>query len=317
MARRLYRKDPYDGMWSIMASQASIAVSFVKLYNKKLHLIATLQEGDEEEHLKRYVLGNNFLYRILIRPWHILVFRYADTVTATSAYLKDRALRSGVHVPIEIIPNGVNVKFFSKKCSEKDIDFLKQKFGKKDADLYLITTSRLVYKNAIDDVLRALSFLPKTIKFIVLGTGPEEKKLKKLVHVLKISNRVFFAGHVEQNNIPCYFAMADIFIRPSRSEGFGNSFIEAMAAGIPVIATQEGGIFDFLFDAKRNSGTGVVTGWAVDKDSPDQIASTIHDIINHPEESIRIVQSAKKLVSEKYDWDFVAQQMQEKVFDKI
>ena len=88
----------------------------------------------------------------------------------------------------------------------------------------------------------------------------------------------------------------------------GNSFIEAMAAELPVIATQEGGIADFLFDAKRNPDK-ETTGWAVDRDSPKQIAEAVKEILENPEQVVRVKATAKKMAVEKYDWNLIAEQM--------
>jgi glycosyltransferase involved in cell wall biosynthesis len=93
----------------------------------------------------------------------------------------------------------------------------------------------------------------------------------------------------------------------------GNSFVEAMAARLPVIATQEGGIADFLFDAKRNPDK-PTTGWAVDKDSPRQIAEAVEDIIAHREQVEVVLQNACTLAVSKYDWSLIAKDMREKVF---
>ena len=98
------------------------------------------------------------------------------------------------------------------------------------------------------------------------------------------------------------------WIRPSRSEGMGNSFIEAMAAGIPVIATQEGGISDFLFDEKKNPDK-PTTGWAVSKDAPSEIAEAITDILTRPEKVEEVTKTALELVQKTYDWDMVAKEM--------
>jgi len=115
--------------------------------------------------------------------------------------------------------------------------------------------------------------------------------------------------------MPLMLAACDIFIRPSRSEGMGNSFIEAMAAELPVIATQEGGIADFLFDAKKNPGT-PTTGWAVSKDAPQEIADAVQDILAHPEQVAHVKATAKALALEKYDWDLIAGDMKE-LFDRL
>jgi glycosyltransferase involved in cell wall biosynthesis len=93
----------------------------------------------------------------------------------------------------------------------------------------------------------------------------------------------------------------------------GNSFVEAFAAGIPVIATQEGGIADFLFDAKRNPDR-ETTGWAVDKDSPEDIAKAVKNILAHPDAVARVTATAKALAFSDYDWDTIARAMREEVF---
>jgi len=149
----------------------------------------------------------------------------------------------------------------------------------------------------------------------MIGDGPEKNALQTLAKELNVSDRIHFHPYVPIENIPNYLKASDIFIRPSRSEGTGNSFVEAMAAGLPVIATQEEGIADFLFDAKRDHNK-ETTGWAVDKDSPEQIAEAVKDIIAHPEQVEIVKMNAKKLVLENYDWDIIANKMR-KLFDQI
>ena len=220
-----------------------------------------------------------------------------------STFLGGWARRMGYKGDIEVIPNGVDVKLFAgEEIPHKNI--------------MLITTSRLVHKNAVDDVIRALPLLPEHIRFHILGTGPDDAALKTLAQELDVSARVEFLGHIDHKNIPVYLHTADIFIRPSRSEGMGNSFIEAFAAGLPVVATQEGGIADFLFDAKRNLDK-PTTGWAVDPNSPEQIAEAVKDILQNPEQVKKVVQTARALALAHYDWDLIAKSMREKVFARV
>jgi glycosyltransferase involved in cell wall biosynthesis len=86
-----------------------------------------------------------------------------------------------------------------------------------------------------------------------------------------------------------------------------------MAVGIPVIATQEGGIADFLFDAHLNPDT-PATGWAVRKDTPDDIVRAVEDICAHPDAVQQTTERAKRMAIERYDWNLVATQMRERVF---
>ena len=218
--------------------------------------------------------------------------------------------------PIEIIPNAVNTSHFSQNYSEENIKTVKSEIGKKEKDVYIVTTSRLVHKNAVDDVISALPKLPKNVKFLIFGTGPDEKMLRALAKKEEVEKRVIFYGQIDRNVMPKYLKTCDIFIRPSRSEGMGISFVEAFAAELPVIATQEGGISDFLFDEKRNPDK-EATGWAVDKDSPEQIRDAVQDIIDHPEKVAKVIKNAKELAFSKYDWNIIAKDMETKVFNKV
>ena len=96
----------------------------------------------------------------------------------------------------------------------------------------------------------------------------------------------------------------------------GNSFVEAMAAGLPVIATQEGGIADFLFDEHRNPDQ-ETTGWAVDANNPEQIAAAVEDIMTRPNKVEAVTARAKALALEKYDWDLIARNMKDNVFGDL
>jgi len=252
--------------------------------------------------------------------WSGPLFRYAftkaDQIQAISTFLAQWARHMGAHCPIEVVPNAVDVERFSQHISSTDVVAIRKEFGVRSEDVVLITTSRLVHKNAIDDVIRALTHLPEFVRFVVFGTGPDDVMLKNLAVACGVDGRVDFRGQAEHADLPRYLAASNIFIRPSRSEGMGNSFIEAMATRIPVIATQEGGIADFLFDEKRNPDMGA-TGWAVDANNPKQIAEAVQDIITHPEKVREITARAHKLVSTHYDWDIIVKSMRQRVFASI
>lgn len=305
-AVRLHRKERFDAAWAMMSYMAFPLV-LMRLFGVRLPFCLTLQEGDTFGHMFRRV------HILPLLPLLMLAFRNATLVQAISNYLATWAPRMGYRGNVVVIPNGVALAHFGGEYPPAALDAIKYKLGKRMGDVFLITTSRLVHKNAVDDVLRALPLLPDNVRFLILGSGPEEAALRKIVQDLKIENRVEFFGYVTHEDMPLYLQAADIFIRPSRSEGMGVSFLEAMAAGLPIIATQEGGIADFLFDEKRNPDM-PITGWAVDKDSPSSIAAAVRNIMEHPEKVHAVVATAKEMVKEKYDWDHVASAMRDRVF---
>ena len=307
-ASRLHRKNSYDGIWAMMAAYAGFGALFFKFSHPKVPYLLTLQEGDPIDYIKRKV---RFIF-----PLFKKIFTKADFIQTISTYLAEWAIDMDFKGSLEIVPNAVNTAHFIQEYSEDDLNLLKEKLGKKADDKYMITTSRLVLKNACDDVIKSLKYLPKNIKFIILGDGPDKEILKNLAESEEVSERVEFLGLVDHKEMPKYLKVSDIFIRPSLSEGFGNSFVEAMASEIPVIATQEGGIADFLFDANRNPDK-ETTGWAVDVRNPKQISEAVKDILSNHEKTQKVIATAKKMVIEKYDWDIISKDMHQKVFNKL
>jgi glycosyltransferase involved in cell wall biosynthesis len=285
----------FDVVWAMMAHSAGIPAAIFKKRHPEVPYVLTLQEGDPPQEIEKTMRP--------LWPWFVQAFTRADMVTAISTFLGAWARSRKFNGPLEIIPNGVDSKkFIGEKIAHER--------------MVLVTSSRLVHKNAVDVIIRALPLLPPYVQLVVAGTGVEEANLRKLATELKVENRVEFKGFVSHDALPALLHSSDIFIRPSRSEGMGNSFIEAFAAGLPVIATQEGGIADFLFDAKRNPDK-PTTGWTVDKDSPEQVAMAVKDIIANPEAAARVIETAKSLALSNYDWDLIARSMHEKVFGKV
>lgn len=306
-AAQLHKMHQFDAVWAMMAHASGIPASIFKKNHPEIPYLLTLQEGDPPQYIER-----------LMGPvWSLFTqaFAVADYLQVISIPLLAWGKAMGFHGVAEVIPNGVDFEKFSTSPSKTEAQEMRQRLAIQEDEVTLITASRLVHKNAIDDVLRALPLLPEKVTFVVCGVGPLESDLKKLTQELSLSERVRFVGALDHNVLPYALHVSSIFIRPSRSEGMGNSFIEAMAAGIPVIATQEGGISDFLFDEKRNPDK-KTTGWAVNANAPEEIAEAVLDIIARPQKVTEVVGNARACVHEKYDWDAIAKRM-ESVFDKM
>ncbi len=307
-ALKLHRKNEYDAIWAMMAHSAGVPAGLFKTFKRNVTYILTLQEGDPIPYIKKKMLP---LYPLFKRA-----FTLADVVQSISNYLGTWARNMGFDSSLEIIPNAVNTKHFSKEYSQEELNKLKKELHKKEGDVFLITTSRLVEKNAVDDVIKSLSSLSENIKFLILGEGPNKKELKQLAEKNNVSKRVKFLGNINHNEMPKYLNISDIFIRPSISEGMGNSFLEAMAARLPVIATQEGGIADFLFDPERNPDK-KPTGRAVAPKNSDDIARTVRLYLENPLQTAEIVQNAREMVFKEYDWDKIAIDMQTCIYNKV
>jgi glycosyltransferase involved in cell wall biosynthesis len=304
----LHYRHRYDGVWAVMAHGTGVPTSIFKFLHPNVKYALTLQEGDPPEHIER-----------IMRPvwfWFRRAFTHAEIVQPISEFLGAWARRMGYSGDMELIRNGANPESLRPTFDMKEVDALKARLGKKPGDVYLVNTARLVSQKGFDTTIRALLLLPQHIKLLVVGGGPEEESLKALTKELGLAERVIFTGQVERNVVTQYRMASDIFVGPSRSEGLGNAFLSAMACRMPVVATQTGGIADFLFDAKRNPLKGT-TGWAVDVDSPEQIAGVVKEILANPEQVKLVTERARKMVEEEYDWEIVAKKMKEKVFDRL
>lgn len=287
----LMRENKYDIFWSIMANYAGFGALFLKLRFPSVKFLLTLQEGDPIKYIKRRVF--------LVYPLFKTIFKKADAIQTISHYLGDFALSmNGKN--IKVIPNGVDIKNFTRVFSKEERSTLKEKLNIKDGDVTLVTASRLVIKNGIEDVILVMSLLPINYKFLIIGDGVLKGYLENLVKKLNLSDRVLFLGFLPHKEIPLHFSVSDIFIRTSLSEGLGNSFLEAMASNLPVVATPVGGIVDFIQEG--------VTGILVNPQNKDSIKKGILRLQNKElAESIKT--NGKDLVLRSYDWDIISKDM--------
>ena len=302
-AEKIHRHKKFEIIWALMASYGGIAALLFKLNHPSVPMLLTLQEGDSEKHL---ILGKFGLVGWFGKK----IIEKADFIQAISKYLADFAIKRGAACPIEVVPNGVDIDLFETKYKESEIKSLRDGLGIID-EYIILTTSRLVYKNGVDILIKAIAKIKEgrpNIKLIVIGDGPELKKLKELSQKLKVENNILFLGQIPQKDLPIYFRITDVFARPSRSEGLGNSFLEAMAARVPIIGTPVGGILDFL----ANCQTGLLTN----PEDPKDLAEKINHLLGHPEMKNKVIKNAEALIKNHYSWDIVAQKM-DRIFNSF
>lgn len=314
-ALRLMREHRPDLFWGVMATYASGIPFMIKMARPFLRtpILLTLQEGDSEEHIRKNRLG------LVQLSWR-LALRRANALQVISTYLGVMGQKYGYQGKVRVIPNGVDVANFTKEFLPDELKLLRESIGIKPEEKVLVTASRLTHKNAVDSVVRGLAIFKKEhpdmpIKFLILGSGTEAEHIRRLAKELGVLEKIIFAGSVSHAELPKYLKMSDVFIRPSRSEGLGNAFIEAMATGIPVIGTPIGGIVDFLISPEQNSRR--ATGIFVKVDDPAEIAQKVFLLISDEGLRNRLVERAKKTAIENYNWERIAVQFQNLFSDTI
>jgi glycosyltransferase involved in cell wall biosynthesis len=308
--RKLHKENPFDGLWALMTYML-FPVVLSWFIGVRVPYVVTLQDGDPYEKV---------FERWFVRPFAFLLdygFKHAKIVQAISTYLATWPEKRGSTVPVEMIHNGGNPRdFIADLFSKEEIQTARKELGVETDEVLIGNTARLVYQKGWEDTITALSLLPERYKMLVVGGGQDEEKYKTLVKKLKLESRVIFIGQVDRSEVTKYRRMLDIFVMPSRSEGLGNAGLSAMASRIPLVATQEGGLAEYVFDAKRNPGK-PATAWVVDKDSPEQIRDAVLQIRERPEETKKTITTAYDMVSRKYQWGSIAKDMRTKVFSKL
>ena len=284
-----HKYDFYWAMMTYMLFPAALARILGGRTNRTDYVL-TLQDGDP---------FSRVFNRWFILPFKPLLsygFKHAAKVQAISNFLAQWARQMGYQGGTLVIPNGVDLeKFQNPKPRTQNPN-----------EIILVTTSRLVPKNGVGDVIEAMKFLPEHFKLKIIGSGRLESKLKLQATNYKLQTRIEFLGEIPHSEIPKYLHQADIFVRPSLSEGQGISFIEAMAAGLPVIATPVGGIPDFLEDG--------VTGLFVEPKNPRLIAFQVQKLVSDRVLRDKITINARRMVMERYNWNLIARDMKNKVF---
>ena len=302
-AEKAHKKDPFIAIWAMMASYAGMAALLFKIRHPHVPFLLTLQEGESEAYILKRV---RYFYPL----WKI-IFKRADRIQVISRHLKEFAIRHGATCPIDIIPNGVDVKKFSTRDGSVlggKVKSLRLKGYDRENPFTIITTSRLVYKNGIDILIHACAQLPITNYVLrIVGQGPDEGELKELVAEYGLTERIVFEGHIPYEEIPLYLSQSDIFVRASRSEGLGNSFIEAMAVGLPVIGTNVGGIPDIIENEKN--------GLLIPLENRDALVSAIERLREDMVLRSKLGSEGRR-TAEKYDWNIISERMQE-VFKKV
>ena len=222
-----------------------------------------------------------------------LALRRATAITVNSSATETAVLEIAPGLQsIHRIPMGVSVPV---SPTEADAATLRNRFRRGEGPL-LVFVGRLVEEKGLSDLIRAVALLAAELPdatVTILGDGQEGADMEALASRLDVSDRVHFLGWVESEEVPAYLAAADIFVGPSKRaangwvEAQGLTFVEAMLARTPVIATRSGGIPD----AVRHEETGLL----VPEGRPDEIAAAIRRLVADPPLASRLKDSGYAL----------------------
>ena len=281
-------------IWGVMAQYGGMgALAYHTLTARRKRFVLTLQEGGEPRDMERKA-G-------MLLGCMKMVVRNADTLQTISHALLDWGRDLGFRgSSFHVIPNGVDIARFSTPPPPDRLSAVRRRWSLADSDRVLCTASRLEIKNGILYAIEALAFLERRYRFVIAGEGRQMGEARALVDRLKLTERVILCGSLTTEEVVELLHVGHLFIRPSLSEGLGNAFLEAMAAGTPVIGTLAGGIADFLAPGE--------TGLAVPPADPASIARAVREY-EDPLLYNRIRENGRRMVAERFTWNDIAVRM--------
>ncbi|WP_217544656.1 glycosyltransferase family 4 protein [Streptomyces sp. GbtcB6] len=233
-----------------------------------------------------------------------------DTITYLGEYTRSRiatALSAGAAERMVQLPPGVDEKTFHPGSGGAEV---RARLGLSERPV-VVCVSRLVPRKGQDTLILAMPLIlaaePDAVLLIV-GGGPYEKELRRLVRETGVEASVRFTGAVPWAELPAHFGAGDVFAMPCRTrrggldvEGLGIVYLEASATGLPVVAGDSGGAPDAVLDGE--------TGWVVRGGSPEEAAERIVALLGDSELRQRMGERGRRWVEEKWRWDLLADKL--------
>jgi len=196
-----------------------------------------------------------------------------ERIAAISLAVRDSLVRSGVDAGlIRVVPSGIDLAAFS---GSSDRDLVRRRLGAADQDVVAVNASALAAGKGQSDLLQAAARSVRrvpSLKIWIVGEGPLERRLRNEQRALGLEGSVAFLGF--RTDVLELLRAADFFCLPSLSEGLGTSILEAMAAGLPVVATRTGGVPEIVEEGR--------TGILVPPSDPAALAEAMVDLASRP-----------------------------------
>ena len=217
-------------------------------------------------------------------PITSVIWRDASAVVANSAGLRDLAGAFAPDLPIAEIPNGVDTHRFSPAV----------KRAPHDGPVELLFVGRLARQKGLDVLIEALAQLPDAAwRLRIAGDGPERAPLESLARRRGLAARVVFHGWAQRDELPELYRSSDVFVFPSNDEGMPNVLLEALACGLPVVATRVAGNEQLVLEQN---------GILVPPRDPVAFAAALATLLNDADVRAQMGDSSRKLASENYAW---------------
>ena len=283
----------------VVHTQSEFSVGmFGKIISRKFNIPFIHTYHTMWEDYMHYILpikgGRNIYPKRFARTFSRKFVRKAECIITpsnkTEKYLKYRCKIK--NKPIYVVPTGIDTKPFSRdNFTDEDRKSLKHSLGIKDDEKVILFLGRVGEEKSIDVLMDNMPTIFKAMpntKFLIVGDGPSREGLEEQAKKLGISEHVIFTGKVPWQDVPKYYNIGDVFVNASQTETQGLTFIEAMAAGLPVVARFAPNLTEYIYNNKN--------GILVKKNS--DFAKTIISILNNEKLIEKLTTNAKTTVKQ-------------------
>lgn len=231
---------------------------------------------------------------------------HTDVVTFVSRYTRSRfAPAFGPNAALEYLPPGVDSDRFRPDPAARAELRRRYRLGERPT---VVCLSRLVPRKGQDMLIKALPSIRRRVDgaaLVIVGGGPYLETLRKLTREYEVEDHVTFTGGVPGDELPAHHAMADVFAMPCRTrgagmdvEGLGIVFLEASAAGIPVVAGDSGG----APEAVQHNKTGLV----IDGNSVEEVGEAVTELLTDRDRAAAMGAAGREWVRTQWRWDLLA-----------
>ncbi|HSD49262.1 MAG TPA: glycosyltransferase family 4 protein [Actinomycetota bacterium] len=257
--------------------------------------------------------AHGFEFWLSIAPGaHALMHRatgLASRVPVMCSAFIARVVRTAVPagVPVSVMYPGADTEAFRPDLPVED---LRERHGLGERPV-VVCVSRLVARKGQDVLIRGLASVHRRVPgatLVIVGDGPDRRRLEALATEVAVPGSVVFAGQVSEEDLPRYYRLGDVFAMPCRNrlagfevEGWGNVFVEAAACGRPVVVGDSGGAREALLDGQ--------TGILVDGTRVEEVAAAVADLLADPARAEEMGRAGRARVERYYTWPRAAAEL--------
>ncbi len=230
IVRRLLERESYDVVHFVFSLPTAAMLPLLDLHGAPV--IVSLR-GSDVPGYDAQLRGVQRAHRLL-HPLTRWIWRRADRVIVPSESLGRLARQTDARLRYSVVHGGVDLSRFRPRMALRRIP---------DGVVRCLAVARLVERNGVDDLIDALALLERgRYQLEIVGTGPHEAALRDRVRRLGLDGQVRFTGWLDPAEVARRHREADLFTLAPWVESFGNSFVEALASGLPIVGSMAGGI---------------------------------------------------------------------------